>query len=244
MTLEFSHFAEHASRYPYFWVVLTGSLTVLVAAAVLKRYRGGILFSGLAGVTPGALAPAFEGIYWQPVRLAGGSLGVEDLLCGFSVTGLLWACHCLVFPGNCQAAGTRGSWNRCLALGLLSLPVFFLVWWLRWDGLLLAVVQPLFVLVCVLWQRPSLWPCCVSGFASFTVLWWAALRASFWVSPGFARQWNREAWFGADVAGVPLGELCWAACLGACWPAFVIWCVESVTTRDCDDAGAQGETCS
>lgn len=233
MGVEFSHLVEQASRYPYFCTVLGGTLLVAAITVLLKEHRREILLSGMAGALPGATAPAFESSYWNPVRLGGGPLGIEDLLCGFMVTSFIWAGHCVAFQEERRVMGSRVFWWRCLILGIPSALPFLTLYWLRWDGLFLAIVQPLTILAVVLWWRPSLWPFCLSGLFSFAVFWWASLRICFWISPGFLQQWNLDAWFGVRAGGVPLGEVLWAACLGACWPVFMIWCLEGANvTRE------------
>ena len=80
---------ESFSAYPY---LLSSMALFCVAGGLLAlspRCRNRALLSGLMSMPTSLMSFVFVPEYWQPTRLFGSELGVEDLLFSFA-TGVVW----------------------------------------------------------------------------------------------------------------------------------------------------------
>ena len=214
-------------NYPYFWMTAIGALAVAIMIATSRRHRKAIFFSALAGIPPAMFSPAFEGRYWSPRRLLGGGLGIEDFLCGFMVSGMLWWAICLIPRFGRMELDFSRFWSRYWLVALPAIAASNGAYFADADGLTLALIGPAVAAAILVFLAPSLWRFSAAGLAAFLALWWINLKLYFMAWPHFPGSWNQGVWFGRSVAGVPVGELLWAVAFGACWPAFMAWCMDA-----------------
>ncbi len=214
-------------HHPYLWMTVAGSLPVVAIIAFDSRRRRTVLLSALAGLLPAFFSPAFEARYWNPRRLSGGGLGIEDFLCGFMIAGLVWwAVSLAPLFGNLNPDRGR-FWRRYFTIILPGIAASFAAYFAGMDGLTLALIGPLVTIGLLVFLAPELWAAGLFGAFVFPLFWWACLNAAFLVWPGFRGYWHVEVWFGRSVAGVPAGELIWAVAFGVCWPPLMAWCMEA-----------------
>ena len=218
-------------NYPYLCMTAAGALATTIMVVLSRKQGKMILLSASAGLPPAVFAPAFEGCYWNPKRLLGGGIGIEDFLCGFMVAGVLWWGICRVPRFRNRDADPGRFWKRYLVISAPAITASYAAYFADMDGLTLALIGPLIVILLLAYLDLSLWRYSVAGLVIFLVFWWANLKLHFLLWPQFPGEWNQAVWFGRTFAGVPLGELIWAAAFGLCWPALMAWCMGVTFTR-------------
>ena len=212
-------------NFPYLWTTVASSLPVLAVIILDNRRRKTVLLSALAGLVPALFSPAFEARYWNPRRLLGGGLGIEDFLCGFMMAGFIWWAV-LLTPLFREINPDNGRfWKRYATIILPGIAASFGAYFAGMDGLTLALIGPVVTIGLLALLAPELWPASLFGGVVFPLVWWAWLNAAFLAWPGFCAYWNMEVWFSQSVGGVPLSELVWACAFGACWPPLMAWCM-------------------
>ncbi len=210
-------------EYPYFFAnvpfLLLPPILSLTRRHTLSR---GALFSGILCMPCGALSLAHVG-YWRPLRLAGGNLGLEDLVFAFAAGVLVWLAaawpfrHTLprlfVLPARGRPILLSGAAGGVLLVGLCRFGMDPM-------GATLAVGGLVFIglLVC----RPRLWPLALSGVLCFVPLYLAIVRIQLALWPAYIGQWNPNSpWAAVTVLGVPVGEVAWAVVFAAFWPPLI-----------------------
>lgn len=206
-------------RYPYLVcsLLLLGALAVLWAVA-RPRQRRLILWSGLLSAPLASGACFFVPEYWQPMRVLGTTVGVEDILFSFAMGGLTWVAATgltadrIRVPPHPLRAGRR--YAVVLSLGALSL----LGLWSAGLGAMSAVLYAAAATVLLLLAlRPALWRVALAGAAVLALTYTVACSLWFVLWPSFLDQWNADALSGARLLGVPAEEILWSLAHGAAW---------------------------
>ena len=217
--------ARLAEAYPYMAVSATLLLSVIAAARVSLGPNGllAVARSGGVGLPAGLLAPFFESHYWRPVRVGGGSVGIEDALFGFASAALVWYLVLLRFPELVEMRpGSTATVATTLASAAATCALFGAAWRSGADPLTSALVaSAVMTLAFLAGGRVSpavaLW-----GATSFSVTYTLVVAAAFAVVPGFVAQWSSAGPWAVRLGGVPIGEVAWAGAFGAFWPCFLL----------------------
>jgi hypothetical protein len=207
----------------YLWASLIGIAVLLIVALPFPEARRIAWFSGLMSAPTGVFAPTFTA-YWNPVRLGGGALGIEDFLFCFGSGFNLWL---LVAPLPALRRA-RAVWDRRQILRRFW--PFVLIGWGVYLPLWAGGFNPMTGLIAglataggyALWACPGLWRIAVPGAILYPVLYALVLQAGFAAWPDLRAIWNGgHAWGRPFLLGTPLGELAWAVTAGAAWPPIV-----------------------
>jgi hypothetical protein len=213
-----------ATAFPYL-LASAAYVVVVVAAAALTLPREQVrvtLLSGSIGLPAALFLPWLEHAYWSPARFGGRAWGIEDLLISFAVSALAWYLVALRFARRLgPPVPVPEAFRRSLRPGGAAAGVFLAGAWLRVDPMTALLLAYAAVVAGLLWSRPRDAALAWWGALSFAIAWFVLVRTTFAALPGFDLQWTAPAPWGVPVAGVPLGELAWAAAFGAFWPPFV-----------------------
>jgi len=212
---------EFISTYPYFVGSAAYSAVVVVLALTTLRAAQArlTLWSGVLGVPTFIYLGYFERVYWHPRRIGGLSLGFEDALLSFMLAATTWYLAALVFGGSLQVEVRYQTALRRAAIlsvvgGLLFLPVAES----GVDPMTALLLTYLILTPLLWWQNRWAWRLVAIGIPALALTWLAALRFFFWVHPEAVLVWNPQGPWGTLIAGVPRGELVWAAGYGGLWP--------------------------
>ncbi|HLG06782.1 MAG TPA: hypothetical protein VI383_11610 [Gemmatimonadales bacterium] len=214
---------ESLAPYLYLLVSVFYSLAIVLLSLVTLPRPGArlTLLSGVIAIPGALLTIFFEGNYWNPTRLGGLSIGIEDVATNFAAGALAWYGVALVTGSRLRVFGTRGeSIRRFVILSSVCLAPFLVGIWLGLDAMSAWLVTCA-ITVPLLWlRRPWMLRLTAIGVPAFTLMWYAAARLPLWLFPEAARGWSTEVPWGSQVAGVPVGELVYAVSFGALWPLF------------------------
>ena len=178
----------------------------------------------------GALnAPCFpfliflENEYWNPVRVGGWILGVEDILCSFMVAVISWFVIAMSFGRRIKLPDKLTIlWPRYRIIAGISVIIFLLCYLAGLKGMtsLLTACGSVAALL-LLWKKER-WPFALVGIAGFSVIYLVLVSIYFFIWPEFVLQRNTQAFWGGLILGIPLGEIAWASIFGAYWPLFMM----------------------
>jgi hypothetical protein len=212
--------------YPYFWMQVLWFGVFCLLYLFLGELRTVALWGGLLMLPLLPTFLFFEGNYWSPIRIGGLVLGIEDPLCLFALGSVATACGFIPFRSRISI-NTRPHQVilrvSTAVLGAVLFCLFLMAGYSAHTACLLAF-SGLLLLVLIL--RHSLWHLSLIGALSFSTLGCVMLWLAFWIWPQFEGQWSQDNWWGIRIAGLPLGEVIWAACFGASYPTWVAWCFD------------------
>lgn len=230
------------SAFPYLGFSL---IMLMIGGLSLLRhpeYRRTMVLSGLLCATSAAASIFFDPEYWNPVRIVGSAIGVEDVIFSFANGMIVWAMVTWRLPDSLTVAVQPA---RCLARYLTcvvtGLGVFFPLWLsgLKVMPAALAAIATVGTVTSRL--QPHWWWLATRGSIGFGLLYAIALRITMAIWPGFLFQWNLENLWGVYVLGLPLEELVWAFGFGAVWPLIMAYAFDTRLDPVAEGAGARAE---
>lgn len=218
-----------AAAYPYLASSLfLSGLVLLLAWALLSRpMRRLTILGGVIQAPAGVLLIFLEGGYWRPVRRGGAVPGVEDALISFAVAGLAWLLAALVSGQRLEFRyDIRRSLVRWIAAGAGCGACFLAGVAAGLDGMTSILLAYLLAAPVLTRLNRGIGRLALLGVPLYLAVWIGVVEAVFGFFPEFRLQWNPVGPWGALVAGVPLGELAWAAAYGAFSPLFTAFVFE------------------
>jgi hypothetical protein len=219
--------------YPY----LLWSLALLAGLAAGLRlrpqHRTTALVGGMYGAPYAVASLLFVPEYWQPVRLWGLAVGVEDLIFSFANGGIVWliATWTVRSPVSFELEARR-SFVRYAACSTSGFLVAFAGWQ---AGLAVMTAFYLSMIVlggALLLLRPRLWALSVRGGVGFGLLYSGVTLLVFAVYPDLAGQFSTANLSGVTVGTVPIEELLWAVGYGTVFPMILGYSFEATAARD------------
>jgi hypothetical protein len=199
------------------------AVALLLARLTLSRRQARLTaWSGAVHLPAALLAPLLEPSYWAPVRTGGVAFGFEDVLITLAVAVWAWYLVALRFDARLGTPATlRVAFRRSLLPGAVIIGGFLLAWTAGVDPMTALLVVCLLAAVALGALRPDRRELAAWGSLSLSVAWFGLVWATYALAPGFAAQWNGAGAWAVRLAGVPLGEVAWAAAFGAFWPVFL-----------------------
>ena len=214
--------------HPYLFTNVCSLIICLLTACLLGRPGRLIILGGLLSTPSFYLIALFENEYWNPVRIWGWVVGIEDVLCSFDVGAMaLIPCACMFGRRLLWNEGRRTVLLRYFFLGALNSVLFLVLVFMGLGGMTSLVLTYLLMMAILQIVRWRLWPLSVAGLLGFTFIYYVIVRVYFWYWPDFINQWNFGSIWGRPVAGLPLGEIAWAGAFGFFWPLFVGYVLEA-----------------
>jgi len=210
--------------YPYLGADLLGVPAVAVGYALAAGQRRMMAISGLLMVPSSWLAVIHEGEYWSPNRLGGWVVGVEDVICCFSLGSLVWLAAVWPFRQRLHLDLRAGRFcRRCLTVFVLGGVVLLVLWMAGLGAMTSAVTIQVFLIVLLLAMRSELWPislCAAVGYAPYYL---AILYIASQLFPGFTSMWGGYKLWGPRILGLPVDEAVWVATFAASWSLIIAY---------------------
>lgn len=216
-------------HYPYFFAnILLLIIVMLIGKIFLNQHQFKLVFLGGMANTPCFLFLVFlEGEYWNPVRLGGWKLGIEDALISFIVGALVWLS--ILISKNQKIFYINPDLQTHKRYGLLAgfsvgfFLIFIFAGFQKMTSLILSIsIIGLFLF----FRQKKLRVLAVKGIWKFPVFYLILVKFLFFLWPGFLFQWNLSSLWGTPILGIPLGEYTWALAFGFYWPLFVGYLLE------------------
>lgn len=194
-------------QYPYFFAGLLGLLPVGLAYLLYPRHRKNMLIATLIWLPSALMSQFFHG-YWQPSRILGYPLGIEDFIYIIDVTPLAWLFAVLICESwLCIAPGCLLDFRRFSELVILGLAAMTGLTLIDFDAMSATLCTNLILSVFVLWHEHSYWPLALAGLMVFPIFHLLELKLWFSVWPQFVQYWNQNLILGQQVLGIPMGEV-------------------------------------
>ncbi|RQW79755.1 MAG: hypothetical protein EHM62_06205 [Methylococcus sp.] len=215
------HWAATLRTYPYLFANLLALVIILSAVRVClpMAHRRLTLWMGLLLAPTFAYSPLLTRDYWEMVRLGGWPTGVEDLVCAFSLGTLGCFAGLILFRDRLTVAARPAPRIAYLLAVIAAAQVPYFGLGLLGFSTLSALVSTQFLGAAILLAlRPDLRQLALVNVAGLVVIYPMALSLFYWIWPDFVSCWKTTAPWGLRLAGIPLGEMGWAASFGLVWP--------------------------
>ena len=211
--------------YPYLFTNIVSFLIFVVGGRLIlpKRHWGVMMICGALNAPCFPFLIFLENEYWNPVRVGGWILGVEDILCSFMVAAMPWFVIAMSFGRRIKLPDKlKIFWPRYRIIAGISVIIFLLCYLAGLKGMtsLLTACGSVAALL-LLWKKER-WLFALGGIVGFTVIYLVLVRIYFFIWPEFVLQWNMQSFWGGLILGIPLGEIAWAPIFGAYWPLFMM----------------------
>ncbi|HMD71234.1 MAG TPA: hypothetical protein VKF41_07815 [Bryobacteraceae bacterium] len=208
--------------YPYLFsdVLLLSGILLAVRAFPLAAHRRLILRLGLLMI-PNFLFSLAHPDYWNPVRVGGWVVGLEDVVFAFIVGAM--GCLPAVWLSRHQlivAERPAPRIGRLLAVGIPAQCAFLLLLSMGRSSMGSAVLAQFLAGASLLLLRPDLWRFSAGGGLGFSLMYCGIVKALFGLWPDFVSSWKSTPPWGLLLFGIPLGEIAWAVSFGLFLPLF------------------------
>lgn len=204
-------------EYPYLMTSL-GLLGIsVVGFFILPGQSKSILVSGLLSAPCSLATFLYVPEYWDPVRLFGFSLGIEDVLFSFSTGMIAWTIS-LLFIGD--GAG-RIHWPAVVFRYLKVLGLGILMIFVMQKTEMMVMTQALVGISTIgailSYRRLHFLPAAFWTGIVFCFFYTVVAAFVFMIFPGLQNQWTQANLCGIFILDVPLEEILWAFVFGTCW---------------------------
>lgn len=182
------------------------------------------LLSGFVCLPGSVLGLLHNGTYWNPVRLGGMILGIEDFMFTFIVGVLSWLCAAFPFRKKITFSFRFRPWIlRFSAI----IGFFFMISGILWtinikslENSLISLFFAFFLLPFIIQKNLKL---AISGFLSFIPVYLTIVKVQYFIWPGYINQWNSIGFLGGEFAGLPSGEIWTAFVMSISCPIFIAY---------------------
>jgi hypothetical protein len=218
--------AQALGTYPYLFsdLLWLSGLLLVVRSLSLASHRRLIVRLGFV-MLPNCLFSLanhdYWTDYWNPIRVGGWVLGLEDVLFAFNAGAT--ACLAALWLSRHQrivAEQPVPRVGRLLAVGIPAQCTFLVLFSMGRSTMASAVLALFMMVVPLLLLRPDLWRFSAAGGIGFSLIYCGLVKAVFWTWPDFVSCWKSTPPWGLLLFGIPLGEIAWAVGFGLCWPLF------------------------
>lgn len=217
---------EIIKTHPYFFANLPILFIILV---IIIRYRHQdyhrvSLLSGLVCLPGSVLGLLHNGTYWNPVRLGGMNLGIEDFMFTFIIGVLTWLCAAFPYRKKITFSFNFNTWIfRFSVIILLFFMISGILWTINMKSLensLISLFLAFFLLPFIFQKNMKL---AISGLLSFIPVYLTIVKVQYFIWPGYIHQWNSTGFLGGEFAGLPSGEIWTAFVLSISCPIFIAY---------------------
>ena len=210
--------------YPYFGWSISLFLISLLLLFLFPRHRRFMILSGIFSLPFALFSIAFVPEYWNPVKIGGLIVGIEDILFSYATGCIVWVIASLISKQNFNF-NTKLSTvlKRYLIVANSSIFLGILLWESGVNIMTATIILITIVGVVLLYYYRKLWFFLLSGAFGFTLfhMFIIYLILSFW--PQFIFQWSSGSLSEIVVFGIPIEEIIWASAFGAVWPIFFVF---------------------
>ena len=216
--------AFFAGTYSYFVANLVGVAIFGFAWWLGKAQRRMIVITGLSLVPFFPFFVFFNGDYWNPARIGGVPVGLEDAMCNFLIGSVAWLAATWPWRDSIRA---KVIWplmaKRGPYLAALGICVFLVFWFAGLDALTADSLANCFLAVVVILLRKDLWRIALCGLVTYAPVYCLHLKLVFLVTPDFALVWNQSNFWSTTVLGLPIGEIVAAGAMGCAFPTLAAY---------------------
>lgn len=213
---------EIGHRYPYLAVTSLGFAVVLIAFATAKRHRFAMFVSGLTYLAALPLYIPFDPVYWRPERLGGWILGIEDVLCLFSLGSLVWLAAVLPLDWRMPLKPSVGTYfSRILPIGAAGVALFTVLWAADCDPLWASVFAQSLIAGTMMWVRRDLRLLGLCGGIIYPLYYCSILAVASRLWPEHETMWTSVVMPGSTALGFPVTEIIWVTTFAAGWPLLI-----------------------
>mgnify|MGYP006287921107 CR=1 FL=1 len=199
-----------ASAYPYLYCVLFLLIILAIFLYGAGQHRRICIIVGLFYMFVLPLYLPFEEEYWQPNRLGGWILGIEDLMLLFVCGSAPWAVVAAILRDRLK---TDLNWTTFFLrygwLAFLGIGIFLLLLFLGWSAICSSITAQLLISILVLSFRPDLWMLGLISLLVWMPIYLSILKISYLLWPEFKTIWNLTGFWGNTLYGLPIGEILW-----------------------------------
>jgi len=215
--------ARAISRYPYLFSSIFLLIILILAGKIFlnpRRIRL-VFLEGLASMPCFLFLLFFEGEYWNPARVGGGMVGIEDALISFAVGGWAWLVLLLskrqkiIFDDP-----SREIHERFGLLAVISVALFLLFVLVGFQKMTSLILSNAIVGLFLFFRHGELRRLAIQGIWKFALFYFVSVKLIYFIWPDFVHQWNLSTFWGTTVLGIHLGECSWALVYGFFWPMF------------------------
>jgi hypothetical protein len=207
------------SSFEYPYAVTSGILSFIAAGLLLlkKDQRRPLILSGLLSLPCSLTTFYFVPEYWQPVRLFGFTLGIEDTLFSFSTGTIAWFPAAMVYSPKLPDTALTSVLPRYLWIAVVATAVMLITRSLSLPVMLQAIIGISVMGLLLALRKPRSLPIALFTGICFALSYTLLLAALFILFPGFFTQWTHANLSGTLILGVPVEEIVWAFFFGSCW---------------------------
>ncbi len=210
--------------YPYFNLSILLLFMVFIIFLFSSRNRSYILFSGILSVPFAFSSLLFIPEYWDPVRIMGTVISIEDVIFSFS-TGCM-ACWITTLLKKKKITFDFAPILILKRYLIISHFCFLLTIVLNSAGM--GIMTAIIIVISLLglvflyffWDFRTL---ILTGAVLFSLLYGAVLFIAASLFPRFSMQWSQMNLTEIQLFGFPVEEILWAFTFGAVWPVFVMY---------------------
>jgi lycopene cyclase-like protein len=223
--------------YPYLASAILLLSAALFLAALKPHLRQGMLWAGV-GCAPGALLTvSFVPVYWDPIRLGGSWIGLEDVIFSFATGSLMWfTLFGLSSPKRVTLQLPLGSMlRRYFTCGPLFALFYYTFRKVSYEPMDAAIAGMLVLGAGIAVLVPQLVLPALRAGTSFCLIYTAVIGLTFLLWPEFEQQWSAATISGYRLGPIPSEELAWAFVIGCTYPlvfAYVTGAESEVVATD------------
>lgn len=216
------------NTYPYLFAVLLGLPALLAGYVFAHHHRRMMALCGLFTVLFFPLAAIHQVDYWNPQRLGGWILGIEDVICCFSLGSLVWLAA--VFPLRSNLSldlqGPRFLKRTGGIIGV-NIPIFLLLRLTDTGAVTRSIIVQFLVAFEVLLLRRALWPLALWAAIIYTPYYCLVLFSASWIFSDFFTIWNGYSLWGPRIFQMPIDEIVWVISYAVSFPLIVAFAAEA-----------------
>ena len=219
--------------YPYLLAALAGLPAVLASYLLAKRHQKMMMISGLLLTMLAPTSPLHQDVYWSPLRIWGGSFGIEDILTCFSLGSLIYLASVLSFPGRIRH--NLSSWvflKRLFYLGVPSGVLFVALYSVGTGAMTASISSGTAILTIVLIREKSLWKIPLVTSLIYVPYYFFIITVASILSPELIPLWDGPDNWGLRLFGLPIEEVVWIFILTASFSAFIHYAAGGTLSRE------------
>lgn len=211
--------------YHYLFGCLLLMTIILLGYVLVPLSRKVSLVSGLILIPSAPFAAYLQNTYWAPVRVGGGTWGIEDVLFAFTSGTIVW--WAAAWPIT-RRIRLEFSWTRVLAVVLvvhsISMSFFMLAITFQADAMMTLLFIHIAFTIYFYFRMPEYRVVQASGLVSFLCFYVLFLFLLNVMMENPFRVWESAGFWGVRIFRLPVGETLWACVFGTSQPVLAAYC--------------------
>jgi hypothetical protein len=216
-------------EYKYFIANFLGLLPLLTALFIAKRLRHTAVICGLTLVLYSPpVSWLYEGVYWAPPRVFGGSWGLEDAIFCFHAGAMSWLCAFAPWGSRFKfSPRVTVAARRLLVISVFATAALLVFLATGFTVLSAFLTTQTISTVIILSIRPEYLRVAVPGTILFMVYYFLLLGLWKLLMPGFMDMWSGTELAGGKVLGIPVEEYLWVLSFSTGFPITMAFALDA-----------------